>query len=276
MSRIDLQKLLLVFSKYQKKPDYHFIPYKFGCYSFQANQDLNTLEKYKMVSCDKNNWYLESSIDLFPELKIEDQRILKAVHSQFKNKLGNDLIKHTYQHYPYYAINSSILGKILDSNAVEKVLNNKPVNKLNGLYTIGYEGISLEQYLNKLIKYDIKILCDVRRNALSMKYGFSKSQLKYACEELGIQYIHFPELGIQSDQRKFLFTQTDYDKLFKQYVLQTIPETINSQEILVQLINRNKRVAITCFEADICKCHRLHLAESLKKLKDFHFRIYHI
>ncbi|WP_200885350.1 DUF488 family protein [Jejuia pallidilutea] len=55
------------------------------------------------------------------------------------------------------------------------------------LFTIGYEGISLEHYLNKLIRNNIKLLCDVRKNALSMKYGFSKSQLKNACEGVCIK-----------------------------------------------------------------------------------------
>jgi hypothetical protein len=39
------------------------------------------------------------------------------------------------------------------------------------IYTLGYEGISLEAYINKLIKNDVKLLCDVRKNPLSRKFG---------------------------------------------------------------------------------------------------------
>lgn len=34
------------------------------------------------------------------------------------------------------------------------------------------------------------------KNPISMKYGFSKSQLQNACEGVGISYNHFPDLGI--------------------------------------------------------------------------------
>ncbi len=70
------------------------------------------------------------------------------------------------------------------------------------------------------------MLCDVRKNAYSQKYGFSKSQLQKACEGVGISYIHMPELGINSDKRQHLISQSDYDLLFEDYeknTLQTIP-----------------------------------------------------
>jgi len=276
LTKIDLQKLLMIFSKHQKKPAYHFVPYKYGCYSFQANSDLNTLNKYNITGSDETKWFLLNQNDFKIELIKEDREILNTITLQFKNKLGNDLLKFTYKHYPYYAFNSNLLYKLLDKSDIDLVLKTKPVNNGEGLYTIGYEGISFEEYLNKLIKYNIKILCDVRRNALSMKFGFSKNQLKNACENLGIQYKHFPELGIRSEDRKELSGQGDYDILFKSYVKNTIPETVSSQEILVNLIKEYKRIAITCFEADVCKCHRLHLANSLKKLKSFNSKINHI
>ncbi len=276
LTKVDLQKLLLVFAQYQKKPSFHFVPYKFGCFSFQANADLNTLNKYNITSSDETKWYILNQKDLDIELLKEDREILKTITHQFKNKLGDELIRYTYRHYPYYAFNSQLLTKYSDEVNIETVLKSKPDNNKNGLYTIGYEGISFEEYLNKLIKYDIKILCDVRRNPISMKFGFSKNQLMNACENLGIQYKHFPELGIRSEDRKNLSTQSDYDILFKSYLKNTIPTTLDSQENLVKLIKSHKRVAVTCFEADICKCHRLHLANSLKSLNSFSYKIYHI
>ncbi|MDG5800640.1 DUF488 domain-containing protein [Marinilabiliaceae bacterium ANBcel2] len=101
------------------------------------------------------------------------------------------------------------------------------------MFTIGYEGISLEQYINKLIVNDIKVLCDVRKNSFSMKYGFSKKQLKTTCDGVGIAYIHIPEVGIESDKRQELNTQADYDKLFKIYKTDTLPQvTVKQEEIL--------------------------------------------
>jgi hypothetical protein len=48
------------------------------------------------------------------------------------------------------------------------------------IVTIGYEGRSLEAFLNLLLQNSVTLLCDVRRNPLSRKYGFSKSTLSKA------------------------------------------------------------------------------------------------
>src|SRR5690606_40792860 len=70
-------------------------------------------------------------------------------------------------------------------------------------------GISLEEYLLRLLKNDIKVLVDVRNNPLSMKFGFSKGQLRKFCDNLGIKYVHIPEVGIRSEQRQELKSQAE-------------------------------------------------------------------
>ena len=109
-----------------------------------------------------------------------------------------------------------------------------------------------------------------------MKYGFSKSQLKRYCESLNIQYIHFPEVGIQSEQRQELNTQTDYDKLFTAYRNNNLIKTKPSQISILNLLKKHKRIALTCFEADICQCHRKHLAEAIETLPGFEYEVKHI
>lgn len=56
LEKISLQKLLMLVSKQQEKPDFHFVPYKFGCFSFQANADLVTMTKYNQVKAEGNYW----------------------------------------------------------------------------------------------------------------------------------------------------------------------------------------------------------------------------
>ncbi len=144
------------------------------------------------------------------------------------------------------------------------------------LFTIGYEGISLEEYLNRLIRNNVKVLVDVRNNPLSMKYGFSKSQLKRFCENLGLLYVHLPEVGIQSEQRQQLKDQIDYDKLFEVYRKNNLTKTIPAQTEILLLLQEHKRIALTCFEANICQCHRKHLAEAIEKLPGFKYTVKHI
>ncbi|HPV56202.1 MAG TPA: hypothetical protein PKW61_03665, partial [Tenuifilaceae bacterium] len=56
LEKIQLQKLLMLVTKQQQKPDFHFVPYKYGCYSFQANSDLGTMAKYNQVILQGNEW----------------------------------------------------------------------------------------------------------------------------------------------------------------------------------------------------------------------------
>ncbi len=144
------------------------------------------------------------------------------------------------------------------------------------LFTIGYEGISLEEYLVRLLKNNVKVLVDVRNNPMSMKYGFSKNQLKKYCTSLGIEYMHFPEVGIKSEERKELITQTDYDNLFKVYRKKNLTATLKTQNEILKLLKYHKRIALTCFEANIGQCHRKHLAEAIENLPGFSYEVKHI
>jgi uncharacterized protein (DUF488 family) len=276
IGKTDLQKLLLLTAISQSKASYHFLPYKFGCFSFSANADLSTLKKYEILKEDENSWELTCKKDYFAELDKHDREVLKNLKLRFEKSLGDELIKYTYRKYPYYAINSTISAKLLNKNELENIKKAKPINDETVLYTIGYEGISLEEYFNKLIKYNIEVLCDVRKNPLSMKYGFSKNQFKSVCENLGITYIHLPEVGIKSEYRRELNSQADYNSLFRIYKDKMLPEAVETQAEIAELLKKHKRIALTCFEADICQCHRLHLAEAIVKLINNKIPLKHI
>lgn len=277
LETITLQKLLFLFTRMQEKQDFHFVPYKFGCFSFQANADLFTMTKYGLVTEKNNEWLKTGSTDFINLLKDREKEILKSikqVYGRFKSK--NELIRYTYLKYPYFAINSSLAQKLLTKKEYISVKKQYPKHKKTALFTIGYEGKSLEEYLNKLIQNDIKILCDVRKNPFSMKYGFSKKQLKNATANLGIIYLHFPEFGIESYNRQNLNTQRDYDKLFKIYKKQTLPKTKSSQGKILKLMRDYKRTALTCFEANIRRCHRTYVAEAIAELPDWKYELIHI
>lgn len=260
----------------QRKKTYGFVPYKFGCFSFQANADLNTLKKYGIVSESSRTWEKIDETNYLIQLDKEDKKIISDFAIIYKNKTNDDLIDLTYKQYPYYAINSLIAEKHLSNEDLQKLDTFRSYENDVILFTIGYEGVSLENYLNKLIKNNIKLLCDVRKNALSMKYGFSKSQLKNACEGVGIKYMHIPEVGINSDKRQELNSQKDYDKLFREYVSNNLSQTTDYQKKILDLLKENKRIALTCFEADKCQCHRTHLAEAISNFKEFKYEIEHL
>ncbi len=277
LDKIQIQKLLFLFSKYKtKRKTYDFIPYKFGCFSFQANADLNTLKKYGIVDETSTSWKKIDKINYLIQLDKEDKKIVFDFSIIYKDKTNDDLIKLTYERYPYYAINSIVAEKYLSKEKLKSLENHRYNENETRLFTIGYEGISLEHYLNKLIKNNVSLLCDVRKNALSMKYGFSKSQLKNSCEGVGIKYVHIPEVGINSDKRQELNSQKDYDKLFQEYISNNLTQTTKYQKEILNLLKENKRIALTCFEADNCQCHRTHLAEAISNFKEFKYVVEHL
>lgn len=276
LDKISLQKLLLLFSKQQTKPSFHFVPYRFGCFSFQANADLNTMIKYHMVLEKDDVWYKQDTKNYTTELNDKDRSILRYIRRTYSGNTAYDLERITYLKFPYFVLNSTIAHNVLNEKEYQQVEAIRPRQSDTVLFTIGYEGISLEEYLNKLIINNVKVLCDVRKNAQSMKYGFSKTQLSNACEGVGIEYMHIPDLGIESDKRQELNSQYDYDKLFLQYCQNTLANTRPQQESLLKLLQNKKRIALTCFEANIHQCHRTHLAEAITSLKDFDYELQHI
>jgi uncharacterized protein (DUF488 family) len=276
LSKISLQKLLFLFTNRQIKADYFFVPYHYGCYSFSANADLTAMVRHGQLTEDKIGFTKVESVDYIKTLTINDKRILADIKATFGKLSTQSLMKMTYLNYQYFAINSVKAKDILSEEQYQKVLQAKPINNATILYTIGYEGITLEEYLNKLIKNDVKVLVDVRCNALSMKFGFSKTQLNTFCSGLNIKYLHMPEVGIQSNQRQELKTQTDYDNLFKNYKKHNLKQTLVQQKQILDLLVEKKRIALTCFEANICQCHRKHLAEAITILPAWNYELKHI
>lgn len=276
LEKIRLQKLLFLFTQRQEKAEYDFIPYKFGCYSYSANADLTTMASKGMLTETDSHFKSNEKTDYLMALKETDKKQLEEIKMLYGKMTANALMKHTYINFPYWATKSIKAESILTSDEFEKVNKSKPKSNKTVLFTIGYEGISLEEYLNRLLKNDVKILVDVRNNPMSMKYGFSKSQLIRYCENLGIQYMHFPEVGIQSNQRQELNTQTEYDKLFAVYRESNLTNTIPTQTTILNLLKQHKRIALTCFEANICQCHRKHLAEAIELLPNFEYEVKHI
>lgn len=130
--------------------------------------------------------------------------------------------------------------------------------------------------MNTLLISGTSVLCDVRRNPLSRKYGFSKTTLSHGCESIGIRYEHRPQLGIASEQRQNLKTQSDYDRLFRKYEQETLPAQISSLQEIRKWINEGERVALTCYEQLPSQCHRKCVAVALENQFGAAFKASHL
>ncbi len=276
LMKINLQKVLFLITQRQAKPAYDFIPFKFGCFSFSANADLTAMVKHGFLTEDEQSFTKKDKQTYLSTLNDTDRRLVNQIYALFRNHDADALMTYTYTQYPYYAINSVKAPQLLNRAQMEKVETARPSSSKTIMYTIGYEGISLEAYLNKLVKNDIKVLVDVRNNPLSQKYGFSKTLLSSCCNKLGIEYVHFAEVGIHSEDRKELNEQADYDTLFDSYRDNTLPRTTDTQQKILALLQEKQRIALTCFEADICQCHRKHLSEAITRLPGWQYELKHI
>jgi uncharacterized protein (DUF488 family) len=269
LSNLKFQKLLFLFTKEQVNAVYDFVPYKYGPFSFQSYQDKRTMTKYKQLS-DTESWEKKDEKKYLNEIGETDRNIINALKQKYYEIAESKLISFVYSNYPEYAINSEI--KIKYNLKSVKV----PLNNNFEFFTIGYEGHTIDSYLNLLLSNNIKALCDVRKNPVSMKYGFSKNQLKNILNKFQIEYIHIPELGIDSNKRQELNTPEDYQNLFIKYSKNILPDNLIHIEQLINIFLDYKRIAITCFESDHNFCHRHMITEHIQKRKNWDYKILHI
>lgn len=263
---VDFQKYLFLCCMESGTPYYEFVPYKYGCFSFQSYYDKRVLTKYGLLAEEEKRWVLKGQGDYLENLAVNEREKVEKTVDSYRSLKGNDLLRYVYNRYPYYAINSVVAEGVLTEREYKTVKDRISTETGTAFFTIGYEGNSLEHYLNRLIRNNVKMVCDVRRNPLSMKYGFSKNQLKDALTKLSIGYVHFPELGIESGKRKDLRTDDDYAELFTEYENNLMPQRADKIVEILGLLKQQGRIALTCFEADPRKCHRSIVAKKVTEL----------
>lgn len=252
LDKTDFQKLLFLYCDYTKTNYYDFFPHKYGCFSFLSYQDKRVLtEQGYLKNIDK--FELKKKVSF--TLKQSDKENISEFSEKFKKLKGKPLIRHTYIEHPYLAIKSEIAHRILTSDELKKIIAQKRDDQ-RGIFTIGYEGLTIDAYINKLIKNNIHLVIDVRKNPLSMKYGFSKTRMKTYLQKAGITYVHLPELGIVSHLRQNLESPRDYEKLFDYYSKKILPEQVEYLNIIIEHLDKYNRIALTCFEAEHNSCHR--------------------
>lgn len=129
------------------------------------------------------------------------------------------------------------------------------------IYTIGYEGRKIEQFISILKSANVEILLDVRYKANSRKKGFSKNKLRSVLEEAKISYQHNKNLGTPPElmdkrQKTGSYELDEYEKYINSH-LELVKEAADQLKV--------KRVALLCFELNPNQCHRLVVADKLAK-----------
>jgi len=271
----DCEKLLFYFCQQTGENYYDFFPYKYGPFSFLSYYDkrrmvdLGLLKKADDFKLNTNHSYLN-------ELTLGDQTALSKFKLQIGDVHGDRLVKKIYHDFPQYASRSKIANRYFSSEEIFQLKFAWNTDTKPALFSIGYEGLTIDSFLYKLIANNITVIVDIRNNAQSMKYGFSKKSFKQYIENTGMKYIHIPELGIPSSMRKGLGETISHNALFRAYE----NNLLSKQEIkinqLIRLTNQNERIALVCFETDHNICHRHTLIEHLQKNKLFKRTVIHL
>jgi uncharacterized protein (DUF488 family) len=133
------------------------------------------------------------------------------------------------------------------------------------LWTIGHSNRTLEQFVGLLNAQEIELLADVRRFPGSRRLPhFNQENLSKSLASVGIEYIHFPELG---GRRKALPNSPNNawrNEAFRGYAdFMMTPEFRAGIDRLLKHA-REKRTAIMCAEALWWQCHRSLIADYLK------------
>jgi uncharacterized protein (DUF488 family) len=131
------------------------------------------------------------------------------------------------------------------------------------LATIGYERATLADFIATLRFSKVHILVDVRERAQSRRPGFSKKALSLALEEVGIEYIHFPELGDPKEGREA--ARAGNMSLFLSIYRNAIatPEAKIALTKIEKLV-AEKTICLMCFERSQNDCHRKIVAEKIE------------
>jgi uncharacterized protein (DUF488 family) len=129
------------------------------------------------------------------------------------------------------------------------------------IFTIGYEGTTVAEFLEALKAARVERVIDVRAVPNSRRPGFSKNLLRNELAEVGIDYVHLRALGTPADGRAAARAGRHED-LKRIYAGQLeLPEAMAQSAQMVQLASE-KPSALLCYERDPSGCHRTLLLRS--------------
>jgi uncharacterized protein (DUF488 family) len=123
------------------------------------------------------------------------------------------------------------------------------------IFTIGYEGATQDEVIAALSAAGVRRLIDVRALPLSRRPGFSKTPLRNALAEHGIEYVHLKALGTPPEGREAA-RRGRHEEMAAIYrgVLEEPAAIVAAQEM--RALAAEAPSALLCFERAPAHCHR--------------------
>jgi uncharacterized protein (DUF488 family) len=122
------------------------------------------------------------------------------------------------------------------------------------IYSVGYEGLSLDALVERLAGNRVTTVVDVRLNPISRRPGFSRKRLETALHAAGIEYIHEKTLGNPPENRDSFRSGDGEDGRARMRAILANGASDALQRV-VDLAS-NGRIAVLCVEREPQRCHR--------------------
>jgi uncharacterized protein (DUF488 family) len=256
--RLKLVKLAFLLSRSEfqgASTFYRFVPYKYGPFSFTLYHEMAALARDGYLGDGDEIKARPLAKQPASTLSGRTKAELRAFWDDYGAMGTSALLDHTYTTYPWFTVNS----ERKNGRAVRR-----PIAK-PAVFTAGYEGLHVDDFLDLLLREGIQCLIDVRNNPVSRRYGFHKGTLSRLCERVGLQYMHVPQVGVPSAWRADLDSSLSYARLFDRYRREVLPAQPEAVRLVSERISERSSVLV-CQEREACRCHRSHLAERVAKL----------
>jgi uncharacterized protein (DUF488 family) len=132
------------------------------------------------------------------------------------------------------------------------------------IFTIGYEATTMAEFLAALKAAGVERIIDVRALPLSRRPGFSKTPLRNALDEVGIDYVHLKALGTPADGRSAARAgkQSELERIYAAQL--GLPEAMVQAEQMRELASE-KPSALLCYEREPAQCHRSLLLDAVAR-----------
>jgi hypothetical protein len=246
-------KLLFLLREDVGVPVFDFFPYRYGPYSWLAQRTLDSLYRDGSVAGAEPTVLnrVQASRD-YSTIPLTVRNGIGQLLERMADRSDRDVLNLVYERFPAFTVMSNRGPRRSRTTARDVV------------FSVGYEGVSIDRFLNTLVQAGVRRLMDVRRNPISRRFGFSKTRLSEFCQKIDIEYVHLPELGIASEFRADLNGADSYRRLLDRYETELLPEQEPALNRATRLV-KEKASALLCYEADVGCCHRGRLAARLAK-----------
>lgn len=131
-------------------------------------------------------------------------------------------------------------------------------------FTIGYAGRTVAELLKVALDAGVCSILDIRRNPVSMyRPELSKTNLSRTIVSVGLNYLHFPQLGVPRHIRAKAMATGSRQVIWDWYDRYVV--TVFARNLSLFLNMADHPVALMCVEADPEECHRHRLFLALEE-----------